>query len=155
MVSPRRWRALVFLGIQAVFVHPWRLLFRPRSARGKPRFLTNYGPERLLPVSPADREAMPAFMRCIGCGLCDVVCPLVGKLDRRRFQGPSVVALAYTRATPDLKHVAATLAHLPADCGACTLCVDTCPTRVPLRDLFAYGNRQLQAIDERELGRVA
>ena len=53
------------------------------------------------------------------------------------------MALAYARATPDLGVVASTLAHLPTDCGACTKCVDVCPTRVPLREMFDFANRKL------------
>ncbi len=146
MVAPQKLRALLFLGYHALVVHPLRVLRRTRAQQGKPRFLANYAPEGLVPTSAPDRKRMPAFMGCIGCGLCDMVCPLVGKLDRRDFRGPSLVALAYTRATPDLGHVATTLRHLPADCGTCNRCVEVCPRQVPLKEIFEYGNRKLDEV---------
>lgn len=146
MVAPQTLRAWVFLAVQAVFVHPFRTLTRSRANRGKAGFLANYALEGLVPASAAERERQPAFMRCIGCGLCDIVCPLVGRLDVKTFRGPSLVALAYARATPDLGHVAATLQRLPADCGTCTRCVDICPRRVPLRELFVHANAKLEQV---------
>ncbi len=142
----RRLRAFAFLGYQAIVVHPLQLLFRDRNKKGRIAFLRNYAPEGLVPVTAPEREQLVRFMRCVDCGLCDAVCPLVGKLDRRDFAGPSVVALSYARATPDLGVIASTLAHLPADCGQCTKCVDICPTRVPLRELFVFANRKLAEV---------
>lgn len=142
----RNFGAFAFLGYRALIVHPFHRLMQGKSRRGPAAFLKNYAHEGLIPVSASEREQLPQFMKCVGCGLCDAVCPLVGKLDRRDFAGPSIVALAWTRATPDLAVVAGTLKHLPADCGSCTKCVDICPPRVPLLDLFAYANRKLDQV---------
>jgi NAD-dependent dihydropyrimidine dehydrogenase PreA subunit len=142
----RRLGAFAVLGFRAIGVHPLQLLFRGRSRNGREAFLRNYAPEGLIPLTAPERSQLITFMRCVDCGMCDAVCPLVGRLERRDFAGPSLVALAYARATPDLGIVASTLAHLPADCGACTKCVDVCPTRVPLRELFSFANRKLQEV---------
>jgi succinate dehydrogenase/fumarate reductase-like Fe-S protein len=144
--------ALAFLGYRAIVVHPLHRLMQGRSRQGPKAFLKNYAHEGLVPISVEEREQLPSFMKCVGCGLCDAVCPLVGKLDRRDFAGPSLVALAWTRATPDLGVVASTLKHLPADCGSCTKCVDICPPRVPLLDLFAYANRKLGEVQAAKAG---
>lgn len=133
-------RSLTLLGLRALFVHPVRRLFAPGSRSGRERFVANYVSEGLIPLANPD----PAFMRCIGCGLCDLECPLAGKpLGGAPFHGPSVVALAWTRATPDLTHVAAALERLPDACGSCRRCEEVCPTRVPLNELFVWGNARL------------
>lgn len=142
----KQFGAVGHLGWRALVGHPLERLRRGRR-RGKRLFLQHYGPEGLVPLTGPDREGLASFMGCTGCGLCDLVCPLVGRLDRRDFRGPSLVALAYTRATPDLGHVASTLDRLPADCGDCTLCQTHCPSRVPLRSLFAYANRKLSEME--------
>lgn len=136
-------RSLALLGFRALFVHPVRLLVTPRHRRGRERFIANYVSEGLIPLANPD----PAFMRCIGCGLCDLECPLAGKplgsLGNAPFLGPSVVARAWTRATPDLTHVASSLERLPDACGSCRRCEEVCPTRVPLNALFVWANEKL------------
>ncbi len=153
MPVARRLNAFLFLGYRAVVVHPLKVLFRGKNW-GKPAFLGNYAHEGLIPLTAPEREQLTSFMRCIDCGMCDAVCPLVGKLERKNFGGPSLVALAYARATPDLGSVAPTLRHLPADCGACDKCVRICPTRVPLKDLFVFANRKLTEVEAARTGLV-
>ncbi len=152
MSAPRQFMALAQLGFRATIAHPLQKLFRPPSQRGKDQFIRNYASEGLVPTTAPDAASLTSFMRCIDCGLCDMVCPLVGKLERRDFSGPSIVALAYSRATPDLEIVSSTLRHLPTDCGSCTQCVDICPTHVPLLDLFSYANRKLDEVRTAKAG---
>jgi ferredoxin len=142
----RRLRAVSFLAYRALVAHPLSLLTSRAHERGKARFLANYAPDGLVPLTPAEREALPRAMRCVGCGLCDAVCPLAGKLPAREFQGPSVVALAWSRATPELGHVEASLRRLPMDCGTCRRCEEICPREVPLRELFEFANRKLDEV---------
>lgn len=69
-----RVRAIALLAL-----HFWKhvllkvtLLYRPG---GSSRFIENYEPERVHPVPPRARGALPVWHRCIGCGLCDAVNP--------------------------------------------------------------------------------
>jgi formate hydrogenlyase subunit 6/NADH:ubiquinone oxidoreductase subunit I len=61
--------------ISLLALHLWKHVFlkvtRLYRAGGAKRFIENYQPERIHPIPPRVREALPARHRCIGCGLCD------------------------------------------------------------------------------------
>lgn len=137
--------ALLFLGWRAIVLHPLRALLA--GDRGKQRFLRNYATEALIPYSRADRALLPRFSGCIQCGLCDAVCPLMRQLPPAQWRGPSLFAVAYSRATPELPQLRTPLAHLDR-CGACRACQDICPRAVPLLDLFAFTRRKLAEVEE-------
>jgi len=134
--------AWFWLALRALVLHPLRLLFLPAERKGRPAFLAEYTVEGLVPYSAQERAGLHRFGGCINCGLCDAVCPLVGG----DFRGPSIFALAYSRATPELPALRETLATLDR-CGACTRCRDACPRSVPLLDIFAFTRRKLAEVD--------
>jgi succinate dehydrogenase/fumarate reductase-like Fe-S protein len=138
--------ALLLLGLRALFLHPLAQLFTPAERKGKQRFLSNYAPEALVPMTAQDRADLLRFSTCINCGLCDVVCPLVGRLAPEDFRGPSLFALAYSRATPELPHLRRVISALDA-CGPCHACQDVCPRAVPLLEIFAFTRRKLLEVD--------
>jgi len=138
--------ALLLLGLRALLVHPVAKLFTSAERKGKRRFLSNYGPEALVPMTAEDRAALPRFSGCVNCGLCDAVCPLVGRAELREWRGPSLFAIAYSRATPELPHLRAVIGTLDA-CGVCHACQDVCPRAVPLLDIFAFTRRKLLEVD--------
>ena len=139
----RRLLALFFLAWRAVVLHPIRAALA--GPRGRQRFLDNYVPEALVPYSISDRQALPRFSGCIQCGLCDAICPLVPRLPRARWRGPSLFAVAYSRATPELRHLEVPIALLD-QCGACRACQEICPRAVPLLDIFAFTRRKLREV---------
>ena len=138
--------ALALLGLRALILHPFAQLFTPAERKGKRRFLSNYAPEALVPMTAQDRAELPRFSGCINCGLCDAVCPLVGRAAPQDFRGPSHFALAYSRATPELPHLRRAVAIVES-CGACHVCQDVCPRGVPLLDIFAFTRRKLAEVD--------
>jgi succinate dehydrogenase/fumarate reductase-like Fe-S protein len=138
--------ALLLLGLRAVALHPFLQLFTPPERKGKRRFLSNYAPEALVPMSVRDRAELTGFSGCVNCGLCDAVCPLVGREELSDWRGPSLFAIAYSRATPELPHLRAVIAILDA-CGVCHACQDVCPRAVPLLDIFDFTRRKLAEVD--------
>jgi ferredoxin len=138
--------AFFLLGVRAVILHPVRQLFTPADRKGKAGFLRSYAPEALVPATVQDRADLQRFTACVNCGLCDAVCPLVAKLPPSEWRGPSLFALAYSRASPELPHLRGPVALLDL-CGACTRCRDVCPRGVPLLDIFAFTRRKLAQVD--------
>ena len=142
----KRFFALLLLGLRALLLHPLRQLFTPPERKGKRRFLSNYAPEALIPMSAEERAGLSRFSGCVNCGLCDAVCPLVGRAPAEEWRGPSLFALAYSRATPELPHLRVAIAALDG-CGPCHACQDVCPRSVPLLDIFAFTRRKLEEVD--------
>jgi len=142
----KRLFAFFLLGVRAVLLHPLRQLFTPADRKGKAGFLRSYAPEALVPATPQDRADLVRFTGCVNCGLCDAVCPLVAKLTPSEWRGPSLFALAYSRASPELPHLRGPVALLDL-CGTCTRCRDICPRGVPLLDIFAFTRRKLAQVD--------
>jgi succinate dehydrogenase/fumarate reductase-like Fe-S protein len=138
--------ALALLGWRALVLHPVAQLFTPAERKGKRRFLSNYAPEALVPMTAQDRAELPRFSGCVNCGLCDAVCPLVGRAAPHEFRGPSLFALAYSRSTPELPHLRHAVAIVES-CGTCHACQEVCPRGVPLLKIFAFTRRKLAEVD--------
>lgn len=126
-------RALVILALALLRSLLARLSGR---ATGLPLFLANYRDDRLPPVEPADRDAMPAFSGCVACGLCDrgEGARIAG--SRGEYPGLMRLVLASSRSMPDFDAAARALAHVPDDVLAEKEAL--CPTSVPFRRLFRF-----------------
>lgn len=137
----RKLKGDLFLGYRALLAHPWRKFLDEDLRTGKERFLGNYAPEGLLPTSEADREVLNGASRCIHCGLCDAYDPSLSTLPRSLHLGASQLPVSYSRAVPDIPHVADIVARL--DEQQLTRAEAVCPTRVPLRGILGYLRRKL------------
>lgn len=104
--------------------------------RGLREFEASYAPDRLPPMSIAERKRLPMFSGCIACGLCDI-----GEGSRRAASGGAYAGvmdliLAASRSMPDFDASVdafdrvgeARLAELEK----------LCPTRVPMRAIAAF-----------------
>ncbi|WP_437878660.1 hypothetical protein [Sorangium sp. So ce513] len=99
-------------------------------------FHENYDADRLPPLSPAERAALPGFSRCIACGRCDL-----GEAERiaasgGAYPGLMTVVLASSRSMPDFDAAALALAHVPEAVLAEKERI--CPTGVPFRALAGF-----------------
>ena len=104
--------------------------------RGLADFQRSYAPDRLPPMSPAERLALPAFSGCIACGLCDVGEGARAAASGGAYAGVMDLMLASSRSMPDFDTAVAAfdaigdarLAELEA----------RCPTRVPMRAIAHF-----------------
>ncbi len=103
---------------------------------GLPLFLENYRDDRLPPVGPDDRDAMPAFSGCVACGLCDRGEGERIAASRGEYPGLMRLVLASSRSMPDFDAAARALAHVPDAVLAEKEAV--CPTSIPFRRLARF-----------------
>lgn len=119
----------LYLGYRALVVYPLRRLFG-RTLRGKDHFLENFGPEGLVPTSPADKAMLAAAGRCISCGLCDQLDGQLGAISRSVYDGVSLVPRQYARSSVELLSASGPLRAL--DPEGYREAERICPTGVPL-----------------------
>jgi succinate dehydrogenase/fumarate reductase-like Fe-S protein len=110
-----------------------KLTFR-YDAGGENRFLSNYRPDHIAPLSRSERKVRAKAMSCIGCGLCDAVCqPAANAPD-----GPLSLSALMLAAGRD--GTAAASAKVDADrlrCTDCGACEPLCPSSLPIVRLLA------------------
>ena len=101
---PPRLKAILLLALYLVKTVGRRIFTRNKSGIGA--FRAAYDADGLPPVSPAERDAMPAFSGCIACGLCDR-----GESGRiaasgGAYRGVMGLVLAGSRSMPDYRAAA-------------------------------------------------
>ncbi|MFT4702542.1 MAG: ferredoxin [Bradymonadia bacterium] len=130
-----RAKALPLLALHFI-KHTLRKLTFTYRRGGSKRFLENYASEGLPPVDPATRTHISEWQSCIGCGLCDRLCP-------QSHAVPSVGGISLTEllaaATRDLSQLEAARADAQrVACDGCGACEDACPVGVPIRDVVTF-----------------
>jgi hypothetical protein len=104
--------------------------------RGLADFRRSYGPDRLPPMTPAQRRALPTFSGCIACGLCDVGEGARAAASGGAYAGVMDLMLASARSMPDYD---AALAAFDAVGDARLAELEArCPTGVPMRQVAAF-----------------
>jgi len=104
--------------------------------RGLVAFEKSYAADRLPPVTPSERRALPLFGGCIACGLCDLGEGARKAASQGTYAGVMDLVLASSRSMPDFDVARASfeavgdlrLAELEA----------RCPTNVPMRAIAAF-----------------
>jgi len=104
--------------------------------RGLAEFEKSYAADRLPPMSPAERRALPAFSRCIACGLCDVGEGARAAASGGAYGGVMDLMLASSRSMPDFD--AAVTAFAAVGDEQLRRLEARCPTRVPMREIAAF-----------------
>ncbi len=116
-------------GVHQVRRMVWR---RTGALGGAERVLAIYAPDRVRPMTEAEREALPAMSRCINCGICALV---AGRLGGIRLPD---LASGYLRHYPLLADAASDLGGEEPDLAAAAA---VCPVGVPLEEVAAIVRR--------------
>ncbi len=120
-----------------------RRVFRPNS-HGLALFHSNYAQDRLLPLTTADRDVLPAFSGCVACGLCDVGQATSIAASQGRYRGMMAFVLSASRSMPDFDAALDALRHV--DVAKLESLERVCPSHVPLRSLAAFVQRNAAAV---------
>ena len=120
-----------------------RLLFR-RGRRGIAAFRQNYDADGLPPVTASEREQMPAFGRCIACGLCDR-----GEGQRiarsgGAYRGVMSLVLSASRSMPDYRAAAYSVSFISDEELAEKERI--CPVAVPMRQIARFVRDKAAAV---------
>jgi hypothetical protein len=117
-----------------------RVLRRGRGGGGAERVLAVYASDRLRPLTPAEREQLPAMSGCINCGICALVAGRVGWVRL-----PDL-ASGYLRHYPLLADSGSDLEGEEGDLAAAAA---ACPVGVPLEEVAAMVRRLSQPSSSR------
>jgi hypothetical protein len=106
------------------------------TRRGLADFRKSYRADRVLPMAPAERKALPGFTGCIACGLCDAGEGAAMVASRGAYAGVMDLMLASSRSMPDYDAAARSFEAV----GDARLAVleARCPVRVPMRGIAAF-----------------
>jgi len=106
------------------------------ARRGLPEFRASYAADRLPPVAPRERRALPTMGGCIACGLCDVGEGVRAATSGGAYAGTMDLMLASSRSMPDFDAAVRSFAQVPDERLA--ELERRCPTRVPMRAVAAF-----------------
>jgi ferredoxin len=117
---------------------------------GAERFRNAVQPEGYVPLEPAERDAVPAFMQCIHCGLCSLACREIGAAPASAWDEAWTFVAGPSRSIDRAQAVAADI----PPCADCAACVDVCPTGVPIPLMAATLRRLADSVPDRPRGRA-
>ena len=109
-----------------------RLPGRRSAADGESVLYDTYRAEGIVPLTPEEREALPALSGCIGCGLCALA---AGRLGTVRLPD---LASAYLRPYALLAGASGDVEGSEPDLSAASA---ACPVGVPLEGVAAMVRR--------------
>lgn len=112
-----------------------------RRSAGERRFVTAVAPEGYLPLTAEERAELPAFMRCISCGLCSLACPVLRDARASAWEEPWTFVAGPSRMLERARIAGTAL----GPCSGCDACAAVCPTRVPIPRIAATTRRLARA----------
>ena len=115
------------------------------ARRGLAAFRASYAPDRLPPVAPDERRALPKMSGCIACGLCQL-----GEGPRAAgsggvYAGTMDLMLATSRSMPDYDAALRSFAVM-TDARLAVL-EARCPGRVPMRKVAELVRAKASEVD--------
>ena len=127
--------------LHALLILAWALvrsLLAPLlgTRRGLADFRESYRADRVLPMAPAERDAIPTFTGCIACGLCDVGEGAAMVASHGAYAGVMDLMLASSRSMPDYDAAARSFEAIGDD--RLSALEARCPVRVPMRRIAAF-----------------
>jgi hypothetical protein len=108
---------------------------RPPAPGSAHEVLLAYAEDRLLPLTPGERQGLPAMSRCVNCGLCALVVKRFGDVR------PPDLATAYLRDHTLLRTVVRDVAGPDPGPHAMAAAAAACPVGVPLNEVAAAVRR--------------
>ncbi len=132
--------ATAFLGFHFILRMFKRLVFI--KSAGLKDFFNFYREDRIVALSMEEKNLLPAFGRCVSCGLCDSECPAIVEGQQGAQQAAplrSSFLPHFSRSIPDFAAVLpenfiSSFAH----CDECRGCEAICPERVPIRKILEF-----------------
>jgi len=122
------------------------LLLRAVGGRrdGIAAFRENYDADGLPPVTPAEREGLYAFQRCVVCGICDR--GEAGRIARSggAYRGVMALVIAGSRSMPEFRAAAYGFGFVPAEVLADK--ERDCPVRIPFRQIADFVRDKADAV---------
>jgi hypothetical protein len=127
--------------IHALLILAWALvrsLLAPLvgARRGLADFRRSYAGDRLSPISPDERMALPKMSGCIACGLCDVGEGARAIRSGGVYAGVMDLMLASSRSMPD--YDAAVRSFDAVGDARLAELERRCPARVPMRLVASF-----------------
>ena len=115
------------------------------ARRGLAEFKASYAPDRLPPVAPDERRALPKLSGCIACGLCDLGEGVRSASAHGLYAGTMDLMLASSRSMPDYDAAVHSFALVPEERLA--ELEARCPGRVPMRRVAAFVRAKAAEVD--------
>lgn len=115
------------------------------ARRGLAEFRASYAADRLPPVAPDERRALPKMGGCIACGLCDLGEGARIAETGGLYGGPMDLMLASSRSMPDYDAALRSFS-LVSDARLAEL-EARCPGRVPMRRVAELVRAKASEVD--------
>ena len=133
---------LLPLGLRIFLLYPLQekiRRWRGQRVCGDLRVLDNYGEDRIVALTREEEVMLEAAERCLNCGLCLSVCPVIGRQKGGEYPGPASVGTSLFRSAPEFWSTGEVIYY----CAGCDACEAICPRGVPVADLISVLRRRV------------